>query len=202
MDYSCLAVPTEVGYRYPESGAGAVMSRPANLGNSCSSVREVPGPSAAQEENRPEAEQETRKLGTVSPELIPDTTELEGFMRHWFAHDSDKDNMFQLVAACKYTVASWLGMSEGTFNISVVYVQSVLDDVAITSKNTAVDELGVHEIGHQFVVTQGHVDTQQQVNNHEGSDYCIMTYATDIDDGEAEFCEDHLNEIRDDADPR
>jgi len=123
-------------------------------------------------------------------------------MRHWFAHDSDKDNMFQLVAACKYTVASWLGMSEGTFNISVVYVQSVLDDVAITSKNTAVDELGVHEIGHQFVVTQGHVDTQQQVNNHEGSDYCIMTYATDIDDGEAEFCEDHLNEIRDDADPR
>ena len=69
MDYSCLAVATEVGYRYPESGAGAVMSRQANLGDSCSPVRETPRPSAAQEETRPETEQETKELSMLSPEL-------------------------------------------------------------------------------------------------------------------------------------
>jgi hypothetical protein len=59
-----------------------------------------------------------------------------------------------------------------------------------------------HEIGHQFVATTNHVDTQMQVNNHAGTDKCTMTYAGNKENGLVESCADHLFEIRDDTDPR
>jgi len=68
MDYSCLAVPAEVGYRYPESGAGAVMSRQANRADSFPSVREAPGPARASRSPRP-TPQETRKIALYPQNL-------------------------------------------------------------------------------------------------------------------------------------
>ena len=69
MDYCCLSVPAEVGCRYPEPGAGAVMSRQANLADSFLSAAET----------RPETEQETKELSMLSPELRPDArTDLGG----------------------------------------------------------------------------------------------------------------------------
>ena len=68
MDYSCLAVPAEVGYRHPESGAGAVMSRQANRADSFPSVREAPGPARASRSPRP-TPQETRKIALYPQNL-------------------------------------------------------------------------------------------------------------------------------------
>jgi len=71
MDYSCFAVPAEVGYRYPESGAGAVMSRPANRTDSFSFGPRSASAVGRARKTRPETEQETKELSMVSPELRP-----------------------------------------------------------------------------------------------------------------------------------
>ena len=67
MDYSCLAVATEVGYRYPESGAGAVMSRQANL--ACG----PPGSTLSKDSVTPEGrtteeDEEDNEIGEASPD--------------------------------------------------------------------------------------------------------------------------------------
>jgi len=69
------------------------------------------------------------------------------------------------------------------------------------TRDTAIAETVVHEIGHQFNVANGHVDAAVNERNHEDTDECVMSYNRTRDNGIAEFDLDCLFDIRDAADP-
>jgi len=69
MDYSCLAVPTEVGCRYPESGVGAEHEPTGESGGLMFSGPRIASAVSRARKTRPESKEERKELGIVSPEL-------------------------------------------------------------------------------------------------------------------------------------
>ena len=70
MDYSCLAVPTEVRCRYPESGVGAEHEPTGESGGLMFFGPSIASAVGRARKTRPESKEERKELSIVSPELL------------------------------------------------------------------------------------------------------------------------------------
>ena len=124
---------------------------------------------------------------------FPSDPEAKAFCQFWFDNRAGNANLVQLVAADKHVDGS-LGTTFPSDNISIVTVAqhtstpSLLDTVA-------------HELGHQFNVSNSHVDSMSPAPNHNGTDDCLMTYHSDDTDGISEFDLDCIGDVRERTDP-
>ena len=78
MDYSCLAVPTEVRCRYPESGVGAEHEPTGESGGLMFFGPSIASAVGRARKTRPESKEERKELSIVSPELILYTSRVRG----------------------------------------------------------------------------------------------------------------------------
>ena len=130
---------------------------------------------------------------------FPDNDEMSEFCLYWFDHPGiSGKNCIQLVAG-KAIYSGKLGMSNPGLNRSIIYN----DAHTGTNKDKKLKDTVVHELGHQFDVSGAHVDSNDHHQNHLGAghDDCIMTYATDDEDDESEFCTDCIGEVRREDEP-
>jgi len=130
-------------------------------------------------------------------ELIGHTVECRNFLNNWFHNRFFKENCFYLVSVGQADRTAW---AEQDYHFCVCSIEKMMS--TFVDWEIARDEIACHEIGHQFVASGGHVDTNDPVWNHDHSDYCIMSYAQDPENEIVEFCTDHCYEVRDDVDPR
>ena len=129
--------------------------------------------------------------------MIAGTAGCKEFLNTWFHNKVFKENCFYLVSVGPADRTAWADVQWHFCVCSIEKMMSIYIDWEI-----ARDEIACHETGHQFVASGGHVDTYDQVWNHDHSDYCIMSYAQDPENEIIEFCTDHCYEVRDAADPR
>jgi hypothetical protein len=119
------------------------------------------------------------------------------FINNWFLNKYSKGNCFLLISIGHSDALGWADQQK---HHCVLAVGAIAGDYV--NWEVARDEVACHEMGHQFVATAGHVDQNAQVWNHDHSDYCIMSYADNPENGITEFCKDHCYEVRDAGDPR
>jgi hypothetical protein len=124
--------------------------------------------------------------------------EVMGFALHWFGNYSNSENTFQVVAARRKHTNS-LGSTLASENITMIWTER-FSGYATAVRGDAMAETLSHEIGHQFELWRAHVDAHSpagDVDNHEGTDRCVMSYEIVLIDGFAEFCIDCLFNVRD-----
>lgn len=119
------------------------------------------------------------------------------FLNAWFSNKVSKNNCFLLVSIGHSDVPGWADQLQ---HFSVLAVENIIS--IYTNWEGARDEIACHEMGHQFVTAGGHVDQHEQVWNHDTSDYCIMCYENNPQNGITEFCVEHCWEVRQALDPR
>ena len=119
------------------------------------------------------------------------------FLDRWFFNRNSKDNCFYLVCVGNADPTGW---ANTLHNFCVLVIEKISGNYV--AWEVARDEIACHETGHQFVASSGHVDENVKVLNHDKSDYCIMSYAENAENGITEFCVDHCWEVRQADDPR
>ena len=126
------------------------------------------------------------------------------FCEHWFSNMTSSDNTIQLVSADRHDDGSY-GTSDPDNANNIVFV-TVGQHTPGCGYNS--DETVPHELCHQFGVryaTNSHADhsgANARVLNHAGTDFCLMSYEADFDDGNTEFETECFYQIRDAVDPR
>jgi len=118
----------------------------------------------------------------------------------WFSNKGKPNYLFVCSAAYHNTkLSTTYGVSAEAHNYVYVYIARFEDkfpaNVAEGSQETV-----VHECGHHFGLSEpdnGHVDLNVVYPNHENSDDCVMSYHRNRIDGEAEFCGNATDCIRD-----
>ncbi len=142
--------------------------------------------------------------------LFVSTTSLTDFLVHWYVKEGYA-NQLLLANIHAATIIGpeggiILGYTKPGKHISLI-INSAMNEVPLNTPDeifNVIESVVSHELGHQFKVESTHVDKKAplgEVLNHEGTDFCIMSYTDDKSDTEIEFDEICLNQVRKAVDP-
>ncbi len=127
------------------------------------------------------------------------------------AQGDDRRNVVQLVAASRTagkvpgTDVPYGGQAKPDRHMAVVFAGEFSNDALVS-------HCAAHELGHMWITTKGsgnggHVDNVVQINNWNGDEYCLMSYARKAQGPVSRFCVAGdrggtcIYRVRDGADP-
>jgi len=133
--------------------------------------------------------------------VLPTPSERLSFCNMWF---ENKDKTSNYIWVCgvwhrQYEGDLYYGTAQYLDDYCYIFLGEITHQFDYADRPTVNADVVAHEIGHQFMLTDVDED-HQEVDCHNGNDYCIMDDSRDRTDGRSEFCWDdppnHLLDVR------